>query len=222
MNAPVQGIPIEKAMKFGWETFKNNVEFILAVEVASLLAEGVVSIGSSWMDRIGGFHEWAMGIAYFVVTMIIQMGAVKIALKYRDGKKVEFANMFDGFDILPVFMAAAVLRGLAVGVGLLFLIVPGIIIGIRFWFFGYLVVDERRGPIEAIQRSIAITNGVGIDLFLFGLLLMAVNFLGLLALGLGLFVSVPVTILATAYVYRYLNPQSTQSDGVSGPPQPGA
>ena len=223
MGAPAKGIPIENAVKFGWETFKKNIQFILAVEVAALLAEGAVSLGTEWMERIGGFHEWAMGIAYFVVSMIIQMGAIKIALKYRDGEKVEFANMFDGFAILPAFMAAAVLKALAVGFGLMFLIVPGIVIAIRFWFFGYMVVDEERGPIEAIQRSITITEGVGVDLFLFGLLLIGINFLGLLAFGLGLFVTVPVTILATAYVYRYLNPRPgsapKEAPATSGPAQ---
>lgn len=218
MAAPAAGIPIEKAVRFGWDTFKKNVEFILAIEVAALFAEGVVSIGSTFMEDIGGFHEWAMSIAYFVVTMIIQLGAIKIALKYKDGKKVEFANLFDSFGILPAFMAAAVLTSLAMVIGLAFLIVPGIIVAIRFGFYGFLVLDEERGPIEAIRRSVAITTHVAFDLFLFGMLMVGINLLGFLALGLGLFVSTPVTILATAYIYRYLNPLPQQDQ--EQPPRP--
>jgi uncharacterized membrane protein len=226
VDAPLAGLPIEKSVRFGWDTFKKNVEFILAVEVAALFAEGVVKIGSALMENIGGFHEWAMSIAYFVVTMIIHLGAVKIALKYKDGERAEFANMFDAFGILPAFMAAAVLTWLAVSIGFAFLIVPGVVVAVRFWFCGFLVVDEELGPIEAIQRSVAITRGLGFDLFLFAMLLIGINLLGFLALGLGLFVSIPVTILAAAYVYRHLNPrpalESPRSDSSQPAPAPPA
>lgn len=215
---PTSGIPIEKAVRFGWNTFKSNVEFILAVEIAAFCAIAIVNWAAALMETISGYHEVAVAIADFVLSMIVNLGAIKIALKYRDGEKVEFANLFDSFGILPAFMAAAVLTTLAVGIGLMFLIIPGIVIAVRFCFYGFLVFDEDAGPIEAIQRSVRITEGVGFDLFLFAMLLAGINFLGVLALGLGLFVSIPVSVLATAYVYRDLE-QRRVHDGETGPAQ---
>jgi uncharacterized membrane protein len=219
VTTPATGIPIEKAVRFGWDTFKKNVEFILAVEIAALFAVAIVNWAAALTEKISAYHEVAIAVADFVLSMIISLGALKIALKYRDGKKVEFANMFDGFGILPAFMAAAVLSSLAVGLGLMFLIVPGIVIGVRFMFYGLVIVEEEVGPIESIQQSIRITSGVGFDLFLFMMLLAAINFLGVLALGLGLFVSIPVSYLATAYVYRDLKLRRV-GGGEGGPPQP--
>jgi len=43
-----------------------------------------------------------------------------------------------------------------------------------------------------------------VNLILFGLLLFAVVVIGLLALVVGVFVAIPVTTLATAYVYKKL------------------
>jgi uncharacterized membrane protein len=215
---PVVGIPIEKAVRFGWDTFKNNVEFVLAVEIAAFFAIAIVNWATALMETISGYHEVVIAFADFVLSMIVNLGAIKIALKYRDGEKVEFANLFDSFGILPAFIAAAVLTALAVGIGLMFLIIPGIIIAVRFCFYGFFVIDEDAGPIDAIHRSVRLTEGVGFDLFLFAMLLAGINFLGVLALGLGLFVSIPVSILATAYVYRDLE-QRRARGGETQPPQ---
>jgi uncharacterized membrane protein len=194
-----------EAIRFGWETFKKEIGFILGIEIAALFAEGVVTVGSGWMERIGGFHEWAMSLAYFVVTMIIQLGAIKIALKYRDGEKVEFANLFDSFDTLPVFMVCAVITAFLVGVGMLFLLIPGIFLAVKLWFCGFVVVDEKKTPIDAIRRGYRLTDGYGLELFLFGMLLFGINLLGVLCVGIGLFVSLPVSYLAAAHIYRVLN-----------------
>ena len=208
-------LPMGEAIHFGWEIFKKETGFLLGVQIAALLAEGVVALGSSWMEKVGGFHEWAMSLAYFVVTMIIQSGVIKIALKYRDREKVEFANLFDSFNILPVFMVCSVIAAIAVGFGYLCLVIPGIILTVKFWFSGFAVIDEKRGPIDAIRRSYHLTNGYGLELFLFGMLLFGVNLLGLLCLGIGLFVSLPVSYLATAHVYRFLNTRSPKSPPAS-------
>jgi uncharacterized membrane protein len=210
MNTPAHGIPIAESIRYGWDTFKKNLELILLIEFAAVVAVAIVNGASGIMERIGGFHEWAMWIANFVLSMIIHFGAVKIALKYRDGEKVEFANMFDGFAVLAPFIAASVLTDMAIGFGLMFLIVPGIIIAVRFCFFGFVLADAERGPIEAIQRSIRITEGRGLDLFLFGMLLIGLNVLGLMVLLIGVFVTLPVSVLAGAYIYRYLEPRAAE------------
>ena len=90
------------------------------------------------------------------------------------------------------------------------LIVPGIIWGIQYMFFSYFIIDEDLGPMEALKRSAAITEGAKWDLFLFGLLLAGINLLGALCLLVGLIATIPATMLAFAFAYRRLLP----SEGV--------
>ncbi|MDH5627817.1 MAG: hypothetical protein OEY69_05940, partial [Candidatus Krumholzibacteria bacterium] len=78
----------------------------------------------------------------------------------------------------------------------------------RLWFVGFVVVDEAVGPVEAIQRSWDITRGRTMDLFLLFLLLVGLNLLGIVALGVGLLVTVPVSGLSLAFVYRELKPKA--------------
>ena len=60
------------------------------------------------------------------------------------------------------------------------------------------------GPIEALKASSRATMGSKWDLFLFGLLLGLMNFAGVLLFLVGLFVTIPISMVACAYVYRRL------------------
>ena len=72
---------------------------------------------------------------------------------------------------------------------------------------------------HALSRSADITKGVRMDLFVFGLLIVGLNFLGLLALGVGLLVPAPISMVAGAYVYRQLDAQT--NTGAAGPAEGG-
>jgi uncharacterized membrane protein len=207
MTPPSRGIPVSDAVHFGWNTFKENAALIIAIEIAAMIAVGLVNGWSAISEDLGWFYQWVMWLADFVLGMVINLGAINIALGYRDGKKVEFDNLFDNFDILPSFMVAAVLAGFAISLGLVFLIIPGIILYIRFLFYGHTLLDERSGPVEALLSSFRVTEGYGVDLFLFVLVLAGINFLGFLCFAVGLFVTIPISYGATAYIYRFLRPR---------------
>lgn len=54
------------------------------------------------------------------------------------------------------------------------------------------------------KKSSLITRGVKWDLFLFDLLLTLINFLGTLCLLIGLFATIPTSMMTTVFVYRKL------------------
>jgi hypothetical protein len=58
------------------------------------------------------------------------------------------------------------------------LIVPGIILGLMFMFYGYVMIEKKRGPIQAFKESKRFTDGAKWDLFLFSLLVIGLNLLG--------------------------------------------
>lgn len=90
-------------------------------------------------------------------------------------------------------------------VGFLLLIVPGIIFALMFLFTTFIVIDRQLGPIEAMKESNRITRGHKWRLLGLLLLLTLINILGLMALGLGLLISIPVSSLAFTYAYRTLS-----------------
>lgn len=193
-----------EAISFGWETMKANVGFFIGLLIVAFLVENVLSIMSGFVE--GDFPAIAalLSLAGAVVGIVVQMGLIKVSLKFCDGIKGKLDDLLSSFHLVLKYVAAAILYGLIVLVGLLLLIVPGVIWGIKYSLFPYFIVDHELGPIAALKASGEATNGAKWDLCLFGGLLGLINIAGALALLVGLFATVPATMVAYAHAYRTL------------------
>jgi uncharacterized membrane protein len=196
-----KAIPIGESLRFGWETFKKDPYFLMGVFIAISVATGILERVSDSMDGLPGL---LVDLACLAVDFLLAIGVIVIVLKLVDGKRPEFADVFNRIHLILNYGAAAILYGLMIVVGLVFFIVPGVYLAVRFHFFGYFVVDREAGPIEALKMSSDLTEGVRMELFAFGLLLLMLLFAGLCFFLVGVFVALPVASLAMGYVFRYL------------------
>ncbi len=197
-------------MQFGWGTTKSNIGFFIGLLIVVGLIEYVPDIIATIIEADAPVLSIIIQIASFVLSMIIGMGLIKICLRFCDGEKGEFSDLFSCYPLFFKYLVGSILYGLIVVVELILLIIPGIIWAIKFQFFDYLIVDKGLGPIDALEKSSEITRGVKWDLFIFAILLGIINLLGLLCLLVGLFVTIPVTMVAIAFVYRKLLPETSQ------------
>lgn len=200
----VKRFSMGEAVNFGWDTMKKNIGFFIGILLTSWIACGVPQfIGGLFQESVP-----ALSIVFQLVSTVIQIlvtiGLTKICIQFCDGKVPKFSELFSNMHLFLKVFAASILQALIVLGGLILLIIPGIIFSIKLQFVTYLVVDKGMGPVEAVKRSWLITKGIKWQLFLFGLLLGVINILGMLVLFVGLFVTVPVTMIAYTYVYRKL------------------
>jgi uncharacterized membrane protein len=86
---------------------------------------------------------------------------------------------------------------------------------VQFGFFGYLIISHGLGISASLKKSSEVTRGIKGKLLIFYLLLFVINLAGLLCLIIGLFVAIPTTIIAGAYVYRKLLDQALVNTNVS-------
>lgn len=201
---------ISEAVQFGWDTTKSNIGFFIGLLIVVGLIEYVPDTIATIIEADAPVLSISIQIASFVLSVIIGMGLIKICLRFCDGEKGEFSDLFSCYPLFFKYLVGSILYGLIVAVGLILLIIPGIIWAIKFQFFDYLIVDKGLGPIDALEKSSEITRGVKWDLFLFAILLGIINLMGFLCLLVGLFVTIPITIVAMAFVYRELLPETSQ------------
>jgi len=199
---------ISEAIHFGWNTMKSNLGFFIGLLIFVFLFTSLSSIIAAKATEANIFLGIIFYIADFSLSIIISIGLVKIALRFCDNEKGRFADLFSQYPLFPQYLVGSILYGLIVFAGTILLIIPGIIWGIQFCFYDYFIVDKGLGPIEALKRSSAITKGVKWDLFGFFLVLLGINLLGALCLLIGLFVTIPTTMVALAFVYRKLMAQA--------------
>lgn len=203
------------AILFGWNTLKKNFGFflgLLAVVVAVNLTVALVM--SSISDEAPRALVIALGIISWILDLLISIGIIKISLKFCDQEQASYGDLFSAYRLLLNLMIGAIIYGAMVAIGTVFLIVPGIYLAIRYQFYDYLIIDKGMGPVEAIKRSGSLTEGVKLNLVLFWLMLVGINILGLIALGVGLLATVPISWLANAYVYRRLQLQTENTGAI--------
>lgn len=198
----------KEALQFGWDKTKSNfwffVLFLLAF-IALYLIPYAIAIMIMGENAILGLIAL---IADYALTILILMGLLRVALNFCDNKESRISDLFSQYRLFLSFLLALILYTFITFGGTLLFIIPGIIWGIQFWFFDYLIIDKGLNPVEALKKSSAITKGHKWNLFLFLVILAGINLLGAIALGIGLFITIPVTMISMAFVYRGLLKQN--------------
>lgn len=198
-----------EAVLFGWNTLKKNFGFflgMLAIVVAINLLFALVM--SSFSEEAPKVLVIAVSVISWILDLLISMGVIRITLKFCDQEKPTYRDLFSAYRLLLNYLLGSIVYGIMVAIGFVFLIIPGIYLAVKYQFYEYLIVDKGMGPLDAIKRSGVLTEGVKRNLVLFWLALFGINILGMLALGVGLIATIPVSWLANAYVYRRLQLQA--------------
>jgi uncharacterized membrane protein len=132
---------------------------------------------------------------------LLSMGATAFYLAAHDNPATADLSLLWHPRPFWKYLGASILLALAVAIGFVLLIVPGIILGLMFMFTTFVVIERELGPIDAMSEVIASPRGHK-WLFGFVLLLLLINVLGVLALVVGLLVSIPVPLRLRACLSR--------------------
>jgi uncharacterized membrane protein len=126
--------------------------------------------------------------------------------------------MFRAFqrNYLNVVVANLVV-GVIIALGIVMLIVPGIIFACRLAFVPYLVMDRNMDVMDALRVSWDMTRGYGWQIFFMGILAFFVAIAGLLALIVGVFISMIVIQGAFAAIYHSVEIQEGIPASAYGP-----
>lgn len=216
---------IGDAVGYGWETMKNNVGFMVLAVLIFFAAEAILSLlqtpfyGSHGGLIIGTIIFDILGL---IVGVFINMAQIRIGLRFCSGEVADFDDLYNQYHKFVDVLVGTILYGLIVLAGLILLIIPGIYWGIRYNFFGYLIIDRDMKPVDAIKRSGELTRGVWWHLLGFWIVMWALAMLGFILCCVGALFTTPIIIVAVAYVYRTLLARTpvSQYQGQPMAPQP--
>jgi uncharacterized membrane protein len=154
-------------------------------------------------------------IAWLILGGPLMVGVWSALLCVVDGRTPNLGMMFERFDrFLDAFLAQLIMT-ILIACGLVFLIVPGVILMI-LWMFTYPVLAETNlGFWEAMRASAALTRGYRWRLFFFGLASCLLLLAGFCVFFVGVFVAIAVVFTALALIYRFLQQKQRQSAPVA-------
>jgi uncharacterized membrane protein len=150
------------------------------------------------------------GLLSYVLMFIFVMGYTKNCFQTIDGEEPQFSAYGQASTKILTYFAASAIYLVIVTVGLILLVLPGIYLIIRMHYYTAAIVDEDAGIIESLKRSWQITKGQTLPVFVISLIIVALSFLGMLALIAGIFVALPLAALIDCTTFRRLTAPSNE------------
>ncbi len=201
---------IGEVLGHAWNVFKPNWATLVFSFLLGRLIGGLpnyipaVVVATRAVEQ-GSETYWVIySICTFIGLLVgafFQVGFVKIWLAAARGMTPEFGDLFSGGGRYFAMLGTMFLVLLAILLGYLALIVPGVILALGLSFSYFYVVDQNMGPIEAMKASWAATKGQKGKIFLFGLASALLFLAALLACCFPALVAAPVIGIAAATIY---------------------
>lgn len=144
-------------------------------------------------------------VGELIVFGPLTFGYVLYLMCLADTGRSDFNLLFTGFSRFVETLVAGLLMSLAVSVGMILLIVPGIILGLGLSMTFFIMADDRNiSGIDALQASWNMMNGHKMELFCLILRFIGWILLCILTCGIGYLWLEPYMSLAQLNFYRQL------------------
>lgn len=170
-----------------------GISLLLSYSVVLILNLDAESIKSNLVDLIISF-----------VTLPLTVGYLSFLLNFVRGKKTTVNDVFSKMNIILPIFAVNIIVSLAVVVGCVFLIVPGVIVGLMFSMTSYLLADGETNIGDVLKKSINMMKGYKWNYFVFCLSFLGWILLGVVTLGLAYIYVLPYMNVATTLYYEEL------------------
>ena len=197
-------ISVNQAVKFAWSAFKRRYGLFVAILLTTFGAWVALEVVVIAGKQLGIWLWVAAHLAFLVFFAEIEAGLLKAVLALYDGEEPTFADTFTHFALGLRLLVGQILYLLMVAVGLMLFIIPGVYLGVRYALFGFCLVTDEVNLRGSWQQSAILSSGTKMTLLAILVSLLAFNVLGAIFLGIGLFVTAPLSILVMTAVYRQL------------------
>ncbi len=199
-------VPLGAILREAWERTSGAKGTILLAALSFLfvlLALVLLSLAFPSEDET---PSWRLQLAQQIVSALIgtpfTAGLYWIGIRRAVGAPIRARMVFAQFEkIIPLFVLQILVTCLTL-IGFLLLILPGLYLVVAYMLAIPLVAERNLGPWQALETS---RRAVGRHWFKaagFVLSLTAINLLGMLAFGIGLVWSVPMSVIAYGIYYR--------------------
>lgn len=204
---------ISEVFGTSWKHTKSQIWVLVGLFIGfSILSMIVTLFGMPAQGSIVG--RVIVQIVSLLISCIFMLGYVKNIFQALDGEEPQFSAYGQQSRKIITYLIANILFSIAVCIGTVLLIIPGIYLYLRLQFFTAFIVEEDCGIIESLQKSWNMTQGQTLPLFLLLLTMIGTAIVGCILFFVGFFVAIPLIYMMQCYTFRKLNTISTEEEEV--------
>ena len=189
------------------ETYRKAKRTFLAnpgtLAFASILYLGGLTVGRFCGDALGqrlGAPLVGMAVQ-LIVSAWLAAGSTRLALAAARRETFSAWTVLAGHGHLLPMLGLSVVLGIGTVLATLCLVIPGVVFVLGTSLAGWLVVDRSMSVFEAIGESLRLTRGHRLTLLALWVVQCLLLGAGVLALGVGVLVAMPVVQLMSAHAY---------------------
>ena len=202
---------ISEVFGTSWKHTKSQIWVLVGLFIGfSILSMIVTLFGMPAQGSIVG--RVIVQIVSLLISCIFMLGYVKNIFQALDGEEPQFSAYGQQSRKIITYLIANILFSIAVCIGMVLLIIPGIYLYLRLQFFTAFIVEEDCGIIESLQKSWNMTQGQTLPLFLLLRTMIGTAIVGCILFFVGFFVAVPLIYMMQCYTFRKLNTISTEEE----------
>ena len=202
---------ISEVFGTSWKHTKSQIWVLVGLFIGfSILSMIVTLFGMPAQGSIVG--RVIVQIVSLLISCIFMLGYVKNIFQALDGEEPQFSAYGQQSRKIITYLIANILFSIAVCIGMVLLIIPGIYLYLRLQFFTAFIVEEDCGIIESLQKSWNMTQGQTLPLFLLLLTMIGTAIVGCILFFVGFFVAVPLIYMMQCYTFGKLNTISTEEE----------
>lgn len=191
-------------LAWGWKVMCKHFWFYAGVVLVALLISAAMSLSLvPFLETYPLILLLCQFAAYFIAYAVMT-GLYQIGLNLIEFGAASVWDLFVPPRKVAKVLVANWLYSFLVAVGLILFVVPGIYWYVKYSQITLLILDKDLGPIEAFKKSGEITDGAKWDLLALLVVVFFIGILGVLFFFVGVFVSIPLSILTQVLVYRHL------------------
>ncbi len=191
----------------------------VTIDIGQCLSRGMtlvssnlaVTIGATWLAILLAVCVHLVPVLGWIAAVVLGpalFGGVQFLMVRRlRGEPVTVGDVFAAFNssnAILQLMLAGLIAGVFVGIGTMLLVIPGIYLAVAYTFAFPLILDKHLEFWPAMELSRRVVHRHWFSVFFVVLLSAIVAFLGVLAVVIGLLVTVPIAFAAPMCAYEDL------------------
>jgi uncharacterized membrane protein len=151
------------------------------------------------------------GMGFGLLNGPMLVGYMRMNAKEMAGEPVTVGDLFRGFDDFVPALLAVLLGSIAVAVGFLFCIIPGLLLTPIVAVAAWIVAEGEKDGIVALQRAWALLRQYFLPIFLCNLVLSIIGGLGVLLCYVGLLLTLPISMIGLTKMGMQLTSEAAPS-----------
>ena len=206
--APSNGIPevpIGSVFEAAWTVYTRNLPLLVGTSAIIF----VIELLSEWLvgGEVSSGGEFIVSMIMTLFQVFLAIGQAKICLKLSRNQKADIGDLFSGGHLFLPIVGYSIITFIAVTIGLLLLIVPGILLMLIFWPSYFFVVDEKCGVMDSFSNTYEYGNRNKLNSLVLAIASFGISILGLFLFCIGYIFAIGFVSVLWAMAYLMMTNQ---------------